>query len=292
MKMFRTRTFNSDTMEKLKEYGSHYKIMCREIPWNDRIEITERMTIDADSVIFDEMRRFISDISSVDIKEKLKVHIRNVFDRKGLIHSYVHLLAKKCSDRIKTIKGELVFGTQEVPHIKSGISMERKARRRETFEHLSRNTSLTDLDEAQNTVRILGTHLLTLRDRIRNITAKNFPSATFSMEPDKYCARRYHLSFSYDYDLYLFGLQAMQREKNGVTQSLNISSILKWLGFENMKEYITACLLQGTDYNRGIKGIGKMKAKKRVKENLEFHRIPEAAKIEMVNAYQYFMNEK
>jgi len=294
MKMSWTRTFNSDTMEKLKEYGSHYKIMCREVPWNDRVETTEKMTVDADSVIFDEIRRFTSSISSVDIREKLKVHVRNVFDRRELIRSYVCLLAEKCSRRIKSIEGEIVFGTQKVPDIKLGVNIERKERRRETFEHLSRNTSLTDMEAAQDTIKILGTHLLTLRDRIRNATAKNFPNATFSIEPDKYCARKYSLSFSYDYDLYLFGLQTMQREREGIVQSLNISSVLRWLGFENVKEYIIACLLQGTDYNRGIKGIGKVRAKKRVKEGLEFddHRIPEFAKNEMANAYQFFTNEE
>lgn len=279
-------------MEKLKGYGSHYKIMCREVPWNDQIENNERMTIDADSVVFDEIRRFALSISSASTKEKLKVHVKNVFDRKGLIHDYVNLLAKNCSERIKSINGEIVFGTSEVPDIKLGTSIERKEKRRKTFEDLSQNTSLTDIDKAKNTVKIIGAHLLTLRDKIRDITAMNFPGATFSMEPDKYCAKRYPLSFSYDYDLYLFGLQTMQREEGGKNQFLNILSVLKWLGFENIKEYIIACLLQGTDYNRGIKGIGKVKAKKRAKEGLESYNneIPEFAKNEMTNAYQFFTN--
>ena len=279
-------------MEKLKEYGSHYKVMCREVPWNDQAEITKKMTIDADSVVFDEILRFVSNISLTSTREKLKIHVKNVFDRKNLIRNCVNLLAKNCFERINSISGEIVFGTSEVHDIKLGTHMERRERRRKTFLDLSQNTNLTNMDMAQNTVKILGAHLLTLRDRIRDITATNFSGATFSIEPDKYCAKRYPLSFSYDYDLYLFGLQTMQREKEGRNQFLNISSVLKWLGFKNIKEYIIACLLQGTDYNRGIKGIGKVRAKNRIKKGLEFRddKIPEFAKNEMINAYLYFTN--
>src|ERR1700733_14435413 len=273
-------------MEKLKEYGSHYKVMCREVPWQDQAENTQKITIDADSVTFDEIRRFVSNMSSTSTRERLKTHVKNVFDRKSLIHDYVHLLAENCAKRIKSINGEIVFGKSKIATIKLGTNKERKKRRRETFRDLCHNTSLIDMDKAQNTIKILGAHLLTLRDRIRDITATNFPNATFSIEPDKYCARKYPLCFSYDYDLYLFGLQIMQREEMGKNQYLSISSILEWLGFKNIREYIIACLLQGTDYNRGIKGIGKMRAKKGL--NFYDSKISEFSKNEMINAYRYF----
>jgi hypothetical protein len=293
MKIIHIGTSNLDTMEKLKRYGSHYKIMCRDAPWDDRIEIPKNRTVDADSVIFDEIRTFASNLPSTSTREKWKVHIKNVFDRKGLIDGHVNFLAGNCSERIKLMDGEIVFGISKYPNIKLGTKVERKKEEKRTLELLSGNTNLLDTDKAQDTIKILGTHLLTLRDRIRDETVKNFPDATRSIEPDKYCANRYPSSFSYDYDLYLFGLQTMQREKGGRTEFLKISSLLKWLGLESLKAFTITCLLQGTDYNRGMKGIGKVRAKKIVKKGLKFcnYKIPESAKDEMINAYRYFIDK-
>jgi hypothetical protein len=271
-------------MRKLKEYGSHYKVMCRKAIWEDSNEhLSETLTVDADSVIFDEIRRFVGEIPTVDIREKMMAHARNVFDRKSLIGDYVILLAGRCSDRIRSLPdGEVVFGKPEYPKIKEGTRIERERNRKRTLSALANNVSLYDTAQILRSIKLLGEHLLTLRDRIRDETSKNFPHATFSEEPDKYCARRYPLSFSYDYDLYLFGLQEMAREVNGSRQFLSSISLRQQLGLSDMKEFIIACILQGTDYNKGYVGMGPVRSTKQAKKGF-----PDDVTDEMKDVYEY-----
>lgn len=84
-----------------------------------------------------------------------------------------------------------------------------------------------------------------------------------SIEPDIYCPSICSVILSEDYDLFLFGAEILiKRVTEREIWFLSREKLLRSLQLESLEQLVIACVLCGTDYNVGVKGIGPVKSKK------------------------------
>lgn len=222
-----------------------------ESPWSE-------IYVDCDSIIFEYMLEYVQN----NLIISYETVGANIFSTKLMTSTIMDDISKNCYDKLECLLKKvdnhvIVFG---------GEGIEMKQKKMEIYAKSSidaynelRTASKTDLGKLRKS---LCRYIISQRDNVRN-RVKDIMSrkSIICEEPDIYCSQHCMVTFSLDYDLFLFGAKYVIRsiDEDKIT-FLSRDKLLKNIGLSNMRQLIIASVLCGTDYNTGVKGVGPKKS--------------------------------
>lgn len=247
-----------------------YKTLFRGVEWK-RIPLSQIpskiVCVDGDSLVF----RYLLDFIDSQCDPKYVNGVKGAkaygwdFMEKKLVTDVSAFSIKKLETIIsllfqKGVQTNLVFGMDDVIPRKKLLEAEYKKRELASKKKLSLCTFGSD---PKDFTSAMSEYLLNKRNDVRNMVKKNIKDIyEEDIEPDISCPGWYDMIASEDYDLFLFGGQSLIKNiTEDAVDMLSIGNLLKQLNFENLRQLTSACVLCGTDYNEGIKGIGPVKSK-------------------------------
>jgi len=229
----------------------------KEFPWKE-------IYIDCDSIIFGYMLEYLQynlvisyETAGANIFSTRRMVDTIIYDISMYSHDKLTSLVRKMENHMKCV---MVFGENNIEMKQEQINKYIKSSE-DAYKELrsNRKISYINLDRLRES---LHKYIKSQRDTIRNIirSATN-EDYMVSEEPDIYCPKHCIVSFSIDYDLFLFGAKYIIRGIDGdMIKFISRDSLLKRLGLYNIRQLVIAAVLCGTDYNRGIRGMDPKKS--------------------------------
>lgn len=255
-------------------------------------EIDSPIIFDLNSIIFKEMRNWWRDNVDNDIQslnEVLKKSFEDIFEKIFNEISYFNLLELKTYVYFEKIHEN----SRKYLRYQNQIQKTEK-----DFTSLSLNP--TDKKLIQKCFFESKKHLT---EKIKNyFKEKNIQYFyVYDMHKTIMTAYKNPKIYTEDKDFLLFGANIIISDININNNSLIVFNWNDYLSYQklNLDQMIRYAMLCGTNYNIGIEGYGKVRSKKIVQEfkNLNFKifldkfQIDEPTKNELIQRYQFFINE-
>ena len=273
----------------LNSSGS-YKSLARKTPVREcgiAEEAVSEVVVDFRSRLFRYMRLVYSNRGQTERALSVFRTMRDirttgdVFTEKRRVFDAALASTVKEAERMRVLKCTYVFpSTERCPHRveRSSESGKRLDDLRERISEYRRD--MFDIDALDRCALALESYLMSDFDRLSKMHAGserflNLGSGTFkapdesdSFESDRLCARMSGgigvAVMSEDHDVVaLFGADMMITEvhRNFFVYS-SLRDTMETFGCANRRDLIHKCCIMGTDYNRGLRGVGPVKARK------------------------------
>jgi hypothetical protein len=239
------------------------KTYITEKPWRE-------MAVDIDSLIFFYMRNYL-DIPYTTHKDERMVADTFIRNTKKATQWVVDDMVRYCTKQLvlllkylKSIDIKLhpVF-SDGYPKLKRELRAERTRER----DKMERKFSQMDRDEVLSSIK---KYILHFRDEVRDIVVEHKrlkEHLSCCTEADKWCGKNYRVTMTEDVDIFLFGTK-----KTIIVKPFLMDEIPKYFWFVDCKSYfvdmgiathddfLQVAFMMGTDYNYGIKGMGKKRS--------------------------------
>lgn len=236
------------------------KAYISEKPW-------EEMAVDVDSLIFFYMRKYV-DIPYPSRKDERMVVAAFLRDTTQSTKWIVEDMARYSINQLVLLLEYLksiglilypIYSTG-YPKLKRELWDERLQKRNKMERSFSTHTDVMSL---------LKKYILYFRDEVRDIVVKSkrLKHLNHSTEADKWCGKNHRVTMSEDVDIFLFGNKRTIIVKPFLVDEvpthfrfIDCKSYFVDKGIGNYDEFIQVAFMMGTDYNRGIKGMGEKRS--------------------------------
>ncbi len=246
-----------------KENKGWKKAYIAEKPW-------EEMAVDVDSLVFFYMRKYV-DIPYPSRKDERMVAAAFVRDiaqsTKWVVEDMARYSINQLALLLKYLKsiGLTLYPVCSTgyPKLKRELRDERLQKRRD-MERMFQRDATTDTIAA-----LIKKYMLYFRDDVRDIVIENKRLKKYlnhSTEADKWCGKNHRVTMSEDVDIFLFGKKTIIVKPFLVDDTpthyrfIDCKSYFVDKGIANHDEFIQVAFMMGTDYNRGIKGMGEKRS--------------------------------
>jgi len=227
------------------------------------------MAVDVDSLVFFYMRNYLDiPYSSKDERLVADTFIHNTTQAtQWVVDDMVRYCRKQLVSLLKylesiEIKLHPVF-SDGYPKLKRELRAERMRERN----GMERKFPGMDRDEALSSMK---KYMLHFRDEVRDIVVEHRrlkEHLYHCTEADKWCGKNHRIIMTEDVDIFLFGTK-----KTIIVKPFLMDEIPKYFCFVDCKSYfvdmgiathdnfLQVAFMMGTDYNYGIKGMGKKRS--------------------------------
>jgi hypothetical protein len=251
-----------------KNNNAWKKVYISEKPWKE-------MALDVDSIVFFYMRKYM-DIPYPTRKDEKLVSAAFIHDAQQSTQWIIEYMVKYSVRQLvlllnylKSIKITVhpIYSTG-YPKLKRDLHDERL----QTRNSLKAKFHNMDLDTASSSIK---KYMLYFRDEVRDIVVQDpkLGHLNSSTEADKWCGKNYRVTMSEDVDIFLFG-----SKRTIIVRPFLLDTHPTHFDFVDCKSYfmdkniatyddfIQVAFMIGTDYNRGIKGMGAKKSVKAIEK--------------------------
>jgi 5'-3' exonuclease len=233
-----------------------------EKPWKE-------MAVDVDSLVFFYMRKYL-DIPYPTRKDEKLVCAGFVHDTKKSAKWIVDDMAKYSAKQLLSLlkylesNGLVLYPVYSTgyPKLKRDLYDERLQKKNSmeaTFLKMDPDTVLSSMKK----------YMLYFRDDVRDIVVQHpkLKHLHKSTEADKWCGKNHRVIMSEDVDIFLFGNKRTTIVKPFLLDIhpthfdfVDCKSYFMDKGISTHDEFVQVAFMSGTDYNRGIKGMGVKKS--------------------------------
>lgn len=271
-------TFTLDTLSmELKESltSSNYKRLSRDNGGWGKTYVTEmpwrEMAIDVDSLVFFHMRNYLN-LPYRTPKDETMVCVSFLYDIEKSTRWMVDDMVRYSTRRFVSLGRYLtsigvtyhLIHDIGIPPLKEDLYEERaKGKRQLENDIRALGTDILAPGMRSNLMSLVKKYALHFRDEVRDKVASNLPS-TCVTHTDKECAKKYRTIMTEDVDVLLFGDKWTVIVKPFLDKPNHFDFVGRAYyldkGIKSHEDFVQVALLIGTDYNRGIKGLGPKRA--------------------------------
>lgn len=252
--------------------SSNYKQLSKHAPWK-KVYINEKpwreMSVDVDSLVFFYMRKYL-DKPYATHRDETMVCAAFVYDirtsRQLVVEDMVRYSVNKLAKTVKFlnhvgIKTHLVY-SMGIPSLKEDLYEERLRHRARVAQQIH---ALNVVDDRYRILALVKEYMLHFRDNVRDIVVQHSNTLHFHtcQEADKWCGKGSPITMSEDVDVFLFGHDRtiivkplLMDETPTHLDFLDCKSYYIHNGISTHQQFIQVCIMIGTDYNYGVKGMG------------------------------------
>jgi hypothetical protein len=239
------------------------KTYIAEKPWKE-------MAVDVDSLVFFYMRKYI-DIPYPSRKDERMVaaaFLHNIRQStQWILDDMARYSIKQLTSLLNYLKSiGLVLHpvcSTGYPKLKCELRDER-LRVRSEMERKFREMDPLELDAV---LPLMNKYILHFRDEVRDVVVehKALKHIRRCTEADKWCGKNHRVTISEDVDIFLFGSKKTIIVKPFLDEPqyfhfVDCKSYFTSKGIANYDDFIQVAFMMGTDYNRGIKGMGEKRS--------------------------------
>jgi hypothetical protein len=250
----------SSTYKQLSKGNEGWKkVYIAENPWNE-------MAVDVDSLVFFYIRKYV-EIPYPTRKDERMVCASFIHDTtrstRWIVEDMARYSINQLAYKLKYLKSiglvlHPVYSTG-YPRLKRELRDER-LRTRSDIERTIRELDPMEDGVTDAVLSSIKRYILHFRDEVRDIVVKQFRLHR-STEADKWCGRNYRVTMSEDVDIFLFGNKRTIIVKPFLGTPthfdfIDCKSYFTDKGIATYDDFIQVAFMVGTDYNRGIKGMG------------------------------------
>lgn len=252
----------SSTYKQLSKGNKAWKkAYIAEKPWKE-------MAVDVDSLVFFYMRKYV-EVPYPTRKDERMVCAAFIHDAKRSAEWVVNDMAKYSINQLVSLFKYLKsMGLVYYPVCSTGYPKLKRELREERMQTRSNMEKIFHQTDPDIILLSMKKYILHFRDEVRDIViASPKLHLHMSTEADKWCARNYRVTMSEDVDIFLFG-----NKKTIIVRPFLADTHPNHFDFVDCKSYFTekdiatyddfiqVAFMSGTDYNRGIKGMGVKKS--------------------------------
>lgn len=224
------------------------------------------ITIDLDSLVFFYMRKYLERVFSVKKQRRMirAAFVKNVeIATKQAIRELANFSLEEFRQMVKfvddTMKLQGIYYSKTYPKLKLELRHERLERQKVLEKEIPKTEKKKKLQ------RYITQYLLGFRDNVRDIIVSKFSHKLLHEveETDRVCPQHSKWVMTEDVDIFLFGNKHTVILKpfligNGIPETFFRNSCKKYLANKGIQycNFVDIAFLMGTDYNRGIKGMG------------------------------------
>jgi hypothetical protein len=249
--------------------SSNYKGLSKHAPWK-KTYVKEKpwkeMAVDVDSLVFFYMRKYLEKPYSTR-RDETMVCAAFVHDITASRELVINDMARySLGQLVKILKFIKSIGIKthpvcstDIPRLKRELYQERSIRRDRIAQQIR---EMNVIDAKPQVLASIKEYMLHFRDEVRDIVVTKI-HVHECQEADKWCGRNHRVTMSEDVDIFLFG-----HDRTTIVKPFLMDETPTHLDFLDCKSYyihhdisdhnhfIQVCLVIGTDYNYGVKGMG------------------------------------
>ncbi len=251
-----------------KNNNAWKKVYISEKPWKE-------MAIDIDSIVFFHMRKYL-DIPYPTRKDEKLVSAAFVHDAEQSTKWIIEYMAKySVSQLVLLLKYLKSIGLIIHPVYSTGypkLKRDLHDERLQTRNNMKTTFHNMDLETVSSSIK---KYMLYFRDEVRDIVVQDAKLSHLhaTTEADKWCGKNHRVTMSEDVDIFLFG-----NKRTIIVRPFLVDTHPTYFDFVDCKSYfmdkdiatfddfIQVAFMIGTDYNRGIKGMGVKKSVKAIEK--------------------------
>ena len=243
-----------------KKNGGWKEVYVAENPWKE-------MAVDVDSLIFFFMRKYL-DIPYPPRKERL-VMSAFLLDTRQSTQWVIDDMAKYCVAHLSSLLRYLEsIGLVLHPIYSTGYpKLKRELRDERLLVRNEMEREFQQMDPSSEILLSMKKYILHFRDEVRDVVVKNkkLQHLRSSTEADKWCGKNHRITISEDVDIFLFGnkktiIVKPFLETPEYFRFMDCKSYFTNKGIKTYDDFIQVAFMMGTDYNRGIKGMGEKRS--------------------------------
>lgn len=252
-------SFTSSTYKQLSKGNEGWKkTYITEKPWKE-------MAVDVDSLVFFYMRKYV-EIPYPTHKDERMVCASFIHDAKRSIEWVIDDIAKYSINQLVSLFKYLKsIGLVLHPVCSTGYPKLKRELREERLRARDNMEKTFPEMDPDTVLQLMKKYILHFRDEVRDIVVANPKLHLYkSTEADKWCGRNHRVTMSEDVDIFLFGSKKTIIVRPFLLDDvcptyfdfIDCKSYFTDKGIATYDDFIQVAFMTGTDYNRGIKGMG------------------------------------
>jgi hypothetical protein len=259
--MERKDSLTTSTYKQLSRGNKGWKkTYIAEKPWRE-------MAIDVDSLVFFYMRNYL-DIPYTTRKDEKMVAAAFIYNAKQATQWVVDDMVRYCTKQLALLlKYFKSIGLKLYPVCSNGypkLKRELRAERARERDAMERKFPSMDRNEVLLSMK---KYILHFRDEVRDIVVEHKEHLHHCTEADKWCGKNHRVTMTEDVDIFLFGTKKtiivkpfLMDETPKCFSFIDCKSYFIDMGIATHDDFLQVAFLMGTDYNYGVKGMGKKRS--------------------------------